>query len=110
MLWGYLEYFLVGKYREYKRAGPRGFITPPDRLLTAGPYSVTRNPMYLGHLIFLTGLALAWRSRLAWLILLATIPWFHARVLVDEDRLLEKFGQEYAGYRRRVKRWIPYVL
>jgi protein-S-isoprenylcysteine O-methyltransferase Ste14 len=66
--------------------------------------------MYLGHLIFLLGLALSWRSRMAWLILLACLPWFHDRVLRDEERLGEKFGDEYADYKRRVRRWIPYIV
>jgi protein-S-isoprenylcysteine O-methyltransferase Ste14 len=108
--WGYLQYYLTGKYRERERAGPRGYSVPPDRLLTTGPYALTRNPMYLGHLIFLSGLALAWRSRLGWLILVVSVPWFHARVLRDEKRLLAKFGAEYDDYCRRVRRWIPLVL
>ena len=54
--------------------------------------------MYLGHLIFLTGLALAWRSALAWLYLFGSIPWFQERVRNDERRLLERFGDEYRGY------------
>ena len=110
LIWGYLQYYLTGKYRQRERAGSRGFADLPDRLLTTGPYSLTRNPMYLGHLIFLTGLALAWRSALAWLYLFGSIPWFQERVLNDERRLLERFGDEYGGYCGRVKRWIPFVF
>jgi Phospholipid methyltransferase len=108
--WGYLQYDLTGRYRQRLRAGSRGFGSLPDRLITSGPYTMTRNPMYLGHLVFLTGLALAWKSRLGWIYLLASIPWFHLRVLEDERRLEQKFGDEYRDYCRRVKRWIPYLL
>jgi phospholipid methyltransferase len=108
--WGFLQYFLTGKYRQRERAGSRGFANLPDRLLTSGPYAFSRNPMYLGHLIFMTGLALSWRSRLGWIFLLGSIPWFHERVLRDERRLSERFGAEYGEYCRRVKRWIPFVL
>jgi protein-S-isoprenylcysteine O-methyltransferase Ste14 len=110
LAWGYLQYALTGKYRQRERAGSRGFASLPDKLLTSGPYAVTRNPMYLGHLIFLTGLALSWRSRLAWLYLIGSIPWFHMRVLRDERRLAERFGADYISYCRRVKRWLPFVL
>lgn len=110
LTWGFLQYRVVGDYRQQMRAGERGFDRPPDRLLQSGPYACTRNPMYLGHLIFMLGLALAFRSRLGWLILLANIPWFHLRVLKDEGRLREKFGAEYEEYRGRVRRWIPYLL
>ncbi|MBI4492035.1 MAG: isoprenylcysteine carboxylmethyltransferase family protein [Chloroflexi bacterium] len=111
LAWGYLQYRLVGEYRvRVMKAGGWGFDKPPDRLIEVGPYAYTRNPMYLGHLIFLLGLALGFRSLLGWLILLANLPWFHARVLADEARLRQKFGAEYEAYCARVKRWIPSVL
>jgi steroid 5-alpha reductase family enzyme len=109
--WGYLQYRLTGDYRQRQHAGARGFSSgPPDLLLTSGPYAYTRNPMYLGHLIFLLGLALATNSLLAWALLLANIPWFHRRVLVDEARLRAKFGAEYDAYCARVRRWLPGVI
>lgn len=66
--------------------------------------------MYLGHLIFLLGVALSMRTRLGWLVLLANIPWFHRRVLKDEARLRRQFCVEYDEYCTRVKRWIPYLI
>ena len=110
LAWGYLQYHLTGDYRQRQHAGGRGFDTAPDRLLETGPYAYTRNPMYLGHLIFLLGLALSFRSPLGWLLWLANIPWFHYRVLYDERRLREKFGAEYAEYCARVRRWIPFLV
>jgi protein-S-isoprenylcysteine O-methyltransferase Ste14 len=104
--WGYLQYRLIGRHRQRQRAGGRGFERAPDRLLTTGPYALSRNPMYLGHLIFMLGLALSTGSELAWAILAANLPWFQHRVLFDEERLREKFGAEYDAYARRVRRWI----
>ena len=107
LAWGYLQYRLVGAYRRRLRAGSVGMERVPDTLIRSGPYALTRNPMYLGHLIFQTGLALAFRSPLGWLILLANVPWFHARVLEDEARLHETFGAEYEQYCAAVPRWLP---
>ena len=107
LAWGYLQYRVVGNYRRQLRAGSVGMERIPDTLIQSGPYALTRNPMYLGHLIFLAGLALTFRSRLGWFILLANIPWFHARVLHDEARLRRKFGTEYERYCASVPRWIP---
>jgi protein-S-isoprenylcysteine O-methyltransferase Ste14 len=81
--------------------------TPPERLVTHGPFAWCRNPMYLGHIIFLAGLTLALRSLLALVLTAATIVWFHLRVRRDEQRLAERFGQPYLDYMARVKRWIP---
>ena len=66
--------------------------------------------MYLGHLIFMFGLAVTFRSLAALVLLLIHIPWFHARVLKDEAHLPERFGAPYLDYKARVKRWIPFVL
>lgn len=110
MLWGYLQYKLVGRYRISLGGGGPGMQTMPEQLVTGGPYAYTRNPMYLGHLIFLLGLALTLRSELAAVILVVSIAYFYARVKKDEKRLAAHFGDTYAEYCSRVKRWIPGVL
>ena len=79
----------------------------PDRLITTGPYAVTRNPMYVGHLVFLSGLALVTRSPLAVVAAVAHVPWFGARVHRDELRLHERFGVSYDEYCSQVARWLP---
>ena len=110
MLWGYLQYRLCGLYRVKHGGGGPGLETPPERLVTAGPYAHTRNPMYLGHLIFLTGLTLALHSWLAGLITIGVAVWFHSRVIGDEKKLSEHFGSPYVDYMNSVRRWIPGVL
>lgn len=110
LAWGYLQYRLVGGYRQPRAGGGWGFENPPDRIIETGPYRFTRNPMYLGHLIFMAGLAITFWSWFALILLAARATWFHGRVLRDEQRLAARFGDDYAGYCRRVKRWIPGVL
>jgi protein-S-isoprenylcysteine O-methyltransferase Ste14 len=110
LLWGYLQYKLVGRYRGPRAGGGPGMETMPSRILDVGPYRYTRNPMYLGHLIFMVGVAITFWSWFAVILLAARATWFHCRVLHDEKRLHAAFGSDYDGYRARVKRWIPYVL
>ena len=110
MAWGYLQYLFVGRYRLPRAGGTPGMEVPPERIIATGPYRWTRNPMYLGHLIFLLGLAITLWSWLALIVLAGRALWFHRRVLHDEARLEKIFGAEYAAYRARVKRWIPGVL
>lgn len=108
LVWGYLQYRLVGDRRVRQAGGPRGMSQGfPERLVTDGIYARTRNPMYLGHLIHLTGLALATRSPIALGYLAGAIPWFDARVAADEARLEDRFGHDYVAYRDSVPRWIP---
>jgi protein-S-isoprenylcysteine O-methyltransferase Ste14 len=110
LAWGYLQYRLIGAYRLRLGGGGPGMDTPPERLVTGGPFAWCRNPMYLGHLIFLLGLALSLRSALAAAMTLATAIWFQLRVQRDEKRLAQRFGQPYLDYRARVKRWLPGLL
>lgn len=110
LLWGYVQYRLVGSYRERFGGGGPGLDVPPDRVLDVGPYRYVRNPMYLGHLIFMTGLAITFQSLAAVALLVFHIFWFQRRVLEDERHLQERFGDAYTVYKTRVKRWIPFVL
>lgn len=57
-------------------------------ILSSGLYAYTRNPMYLGHIIFLSGLTLTLRSWLAAVITLDVAVWFHFRMLADERQLV----------------------
>lgn len=105
MLWGYLQYRLAGSYRRRLGGGGPGMGKPPERLVTSGPFAVSRNPMYLGHLLFFMGMYLVLRSPLAAALGLAHVPWFRRRVARDEQRLDALFGDEYRDYCRRVPRW-----
>src|SRR5215470_12183285 len=107
MAWGYLQYLLVGRYRHPRAGGSAGMEVPPQRIIASGPFRYTRNPMYLGHLIFLAGVAITFWSWFALIVLAARAVWFDRRVRLDEARLERIFGAEYLAYRARVKRWIP---
>jgi hypothetical protein len=120
MLWGYLQYRLCGRYlmdtgegsgygqfswnlNRESRAGSRA----PARLVTSGPYEYTRNPMYMGHIVFMAGLVFAFRSPVAVALALYDTWWLHRRALEDEALLAGRFGEDYAEYQRRVPRWLP---
>jgi protein-S-isoprenylcysteine O-methyltransferase Ste14 len=82
-------------------------LRPVRVLVTSGPYRFTRNPIYLGLTVAYLGLAV-WLDQL-WP--LATLPlglWVLKMTVIDveESHLVTRFGEEYASYRRRVRRWI----
>ncbi len=110
LAWGYLQYRLAGNYRLKEGGGGPGISIPPERLVTGGPYRFCRNPMYLGHLIFLAGIAAALHSWLAAAVFVLHAAWFDRRARDDEARLSALFGNRYREYLARVKRWIPGLL
>ena len=101
---------LLWCFRDFVRRGqgtPAPY-DPPRKLVVAGLYRFTRNPMYVALAIVLLGEALwCWSSPLliyAGIVALA----FHLRVLIyEEPKLTELFGEDFAAYRARVPRWIP---
>ncbi len=104
--WGFAQYRWSGTYRTKHGGGGPGMKNPPERVVTSGIYAYTRNPMYLGHQIFLAGLALSTRSPLAALLFVGHIPWFNARAAEDEASLQTLFGEPYERYREAVPRWL----
>jgi protein-S-isoprenylcysteine O-methyltransferase Ste14 len=105
---GYAAYRLAGSYRLPRAGGPAGMSQGmPERLVVSGPYRWTRNPMYAGHLLFLTGLTVSSRSPLAAGLLGWHLRWFADRVRADEKRLRERFGAAYDRYCERTPRWAP---
>ena len=94
-----------------------GFIGPQsrkpeistDRLTTSGPYALFRHPLYIGNaLLVAAGLILL---RPHWtLILLTAVGFIILYVLIgraEERKLLDKYGDEYRAYRRRVTVLFP---
>jgi len=76
-------------------------------LVTNGLYRYTRNPMYLGMVLFLLGVALFLGS-LSALAPVAIYTWIIDRQFIRNEELFlqEIFGEEYLAYMRRVRRWI----
>ncbi len=108
LAWGYLQYRLSGGYRIARAGGPPGMSQgQPDALVTTGIYAHTRNPMYLGHLIFLAGLTLVTRSPVALGVTAGLLHWFDERARTDDARLRMIFGEPYRQYAEQVPRWLP---
>jgi protein-S-isoprenylcysteine O-methyltransferase Ste14 len=97
---------LCGLYRIKHGGGGPGLETPPDRLVSTGPYAYSRNPMYLGHLIYLLGLSLTLRSWLGAVITIAVALWFRRRVIVRRKKLATGLGKPYLEHMKKVPRWI----
>jgi protein-S-isoprenylcysteine O-methyltransferase Ste14 len=80
---------------------------PTTTIVEIGPYRFTRNPIYLGMLLGLIGLAIAFNS--LWL-LMTLVPFalvIRYGVIAREEAYLErKFGDVYRRYRARVRRWL----
>lgn len=94
--------------RAFQAAGTR--ITPfteTSALVRHGLYGWTRNPMYLGAVMLVLGVALLLGSVTPLLVAVAFFVVLQEGFIRHEERLLDRrFGEEYRSYRRSVRRWL----
>ena len=81
---------------------------PPRKLVVEGPYRRWRHPMISGVALILTGEAIAlWTAPMAiWLAAFVAVNAVYLP-LVEEPRLVRRFGSDYEEYRDRVPRFLP---
>ena len=77
-------------------------------LATGGPYSIVRNPLYLGNLAGAVGFGFAVEQPyLAALLGLVFALFYPSVVAREEARLAAIFGERYGKYCARVPHWVP---
>ena len=99
---------VIGPASSFSRAGTT--IKPfqeSSALVTTGMYRITRNPMYLGMVTVLTGVAALTGSSSPFVMPVLFVPVLNSRVIRHEEEMLEeRFGEEYRAFKQSVRRWI----
>jgi protein-S-isoprenylcysteine O-methyltransferase Ste14 len=76
-------------------------------LVTSGVYTFTRNPMYLGLLLVLTGWAIFLSNALACAFLPVFVIYMNYFQIKPEERALtSRFGKDFEEYRKQARRWL----
>lgn len=76
-------------------------------LVTSGVFRFSRNPMYLGMLLFLLGTAIILNIIGGLIISILFIFYMNFFQIIPEEKALENlFGKNYRNYRKTVRRWI----
>ncbi len=104
--WSYSYLVFVGKGLPLEAFGRA--LHPTSILVTAGPYAYTRNPMVLGALFILLGIAFLRRS-VAGMTMVPILAGVAVAYLVafEEKALVRRFGADYEEYRRNVPILLP---
>jgi protein-S-isoprenylcysteine O-methyltransferase Ste14 len=83
-------------------------VTDTHQLITSGPYSVIRHPIYACLLGFLISTGLVFSRPVALLIAIPVmVIGTEIRVRLEDKLLQAHFGEEFEAYRRRVSAWLP---
>lgn len=76
------------------------------KLITEGPYRVSRNPQYLATILFFSGTMLFFNSFYAFVTGIIGNIWFLLTPFIEEPWLRERFKEEYDDYCKKVPRFI----
>lgn len=78
-----------------------------SHLVTGGPFRISRNPMYLGGVLILLGVAILLGSLTPFAVVVAFLFLMDVVFIRLEEAMLEmRFGESYRIYKSRVRRWI----
>lgn len=106
-LLGYFICFLAFKENSY--ASRIVEVTEDQTVITTGPYSIVRHPMYVGVIIMFLAIPFALGSYFAFPVFLLTIPLIILRTL-DEEKVLLRDLKGYKEYCKKTKyRLIPFI-
>lgn len=99
---------LMGKARDlFKKYSTTLDFEESAAMISEGMYSKSRNPMYIGMFIFLSGVAMCFGNLFSLLTPIGFIAIIRLVFIPKEEKLLEdKFGEKYLDYKRKVKRWL----
>ncbi|HLG31185.1 MAG TPA: isoprenylcysteine carboxylmethyltransferase family protein, partial [Candidatus Brocadiales bacterium] len=90
------------------KRGGRDKKIAADRLVQGGLFAHSRNPLYLGNILILSGLGIIYNSTWVYIFGFSFFLFGYLAIVMAEERFLkEKFGAEYEAYCKRVPRFIP---
>jgi protein-S-isoprenylcysteine O-methyltransferase Ste14 len=105
--WYYMA-FGVSFLGELIQIWASGSIEKNEILTVRGPYSLIRNPMYLGRFLVILGGVLLLHNVYVVLVFMVLFYFYMInRVKREENRLREIFGEPYLDYCRKVNRFVP---
>jgi protein-S-isoprenylcysteine O-methyltransferase Ste14 len=94
--------------RSFPTVSSGHYILPEHSIVTKGPYSWVRHPLYLAGLLIWIGLLVTFGSALALAIaLLYVLPAYWIYMRAEERMMLEHFGDAYRQYKHEVGMLIP---
>ena len=82
-------------------------FSEPTHCITNGPFVISRNPLYLGEVLMLIGLAALHKHPVALLPISLFIAVIDRYFIRAEESLLQKaFGPSYSTYKLKVRKWV----
>jgi len=94
---------VAGKYLRPSTAGVYG----EHKLIQTGPLGIVRHPYYVSYVLILVGLSLALLTWWPLVPALCVVIGIYPTAKAEEEMLIERFGEEYIEYQRKVGMFFP---
>ncbi|MCP3994930.1 MAG: isoprenylcysteine carboxylmethyltransferase family protein [bacterium] len=104
-----LTIMLVGQTTLWRNYSGTVLIREDHQLITHGIYRFTRNPIYLGGIMAITGIPVYASSLYGFLSSLVLIPLILNRIRLEERLLTEEFQDAFVRYKETTRRLIPFI-
>ena len=104
-----LTIMVAGQVTLWRNYSETVVIREDHQLITHGIYRFTRNPIYLGLIMGVTGLPVYAASLYGFLTSLALIPIILIRIRLEEKLLTEEFQDAYQRYKETTRKLIPFI-
>ncbi|XHE14835.1 isoprenylcysteine carboxylmethyltransferase family protein [Agrobacterium deltaense] len=96
----YAQHYMGKSWRIGAAEGHLGAI------VDTGPFSLSRNPVFVGQIALFVGLVLVFTTVLQLAIAIALVIAVMLQVTIEERVLSKELGPSYDAYRQRVRRWL----
>jgi len=100
---------LVGQATLWRNYSATVVIRADHQLITHGIYCFTRNPIYLGGIMVVTGMPVYAASLYGFLAMLILVPIILNRIRLEEKLLTEEFQDAFQKYKETTKKLIPFI-
>lgn len=102
--------FAIAGVVVFKKARTTVNPTQPSNssaLVTSGVYRLTRNPMYLGFVLFLLGWGFYLANAVSFVVIVGFMAYMSKFQIQPEEQALEHtFGEAFVSYKQAVRRWL----
>lgn len=106
-IWLYIGFFIYLPGMIFMIVAEINFATTPkDTLVTKGVYHFSRNPMFFGAFLVFISIGIACTSWIYLILAIAFIILINNSVISEENVCLEKYGNEYREYMKKIPKWI----
>ena len=100
-------FFISWTYKLFQKYKTPEDFSKSKKVVTEGPYKFSRNPMYIGSILFLIGLSILLGNYITFICpIIFFIVIDKGFILFEEKKMEKELGKQYLNYKKKTRKWI----